>query len=76
MDNITSSSDVYPAASFVEATEPEGDSLEAIYLTRQVQLKTPANQLNVKLDAVRHSSANIDLMFKIIVMAGLFFVLF
>jgi len=66
MDNITSSSDVYPAASFVEATEPEGDSLEAIYLTRQVQLKTPANQLNVKLDAVRHSSANIDLMFKIL----------
>lgn len=66
MDNITSSSDVYPAASFVEATEPEGDSLEAIYLTRQVQLKTPANQLNVKLDAVRHSSANIDLMFKVL----------
>ncbi len=66
MDNITSSSDVYPTESFVEATEPEGDSLEAIYLTRQVQLKTPANQLNVKLDAVRHSSANIDLMFKVL----------
>ena len=28
MDNITSSSDVYPTESFVEATEPEGDSLE------------------------------------------------
>ena len=39
----------------------EGDSLEVIYLTRQVQLKTILiNQLNVKLDGfVRHSRIEI-----------------
>ena len=64
INNIQSSSDVYPTSLFVPATEPEGDSLEAIYLTRQVQMKSAANQINVKFDAVRPATSTIDVMFK------------
>jgi len=64
LNNVQSSSDVYPTALFVPATEPEGDSLEAIYLTRQVQMKSAANQINVKFDAVRPATSTIDVMFK------------
>jgi hypothetical protein len=64
LNNIQSSSDVYPTSLFVPATEPEGDSLEAIYLTRQVQMKSAANQINVKFDAVRPATSTIDVMFK------------
>ena len=64
LNNIQSSSDVYPTTLYVPATEPEGDSLEAIYLTRQVQMKSAANQINVKFDAVRPATSTIDVMFK------------
>ena len=66
LDNVDSSSDIYPTSEFVPATEPDSDSNEAIYLTRQVQLTASATQLNVLFDAVRPSSSDIQVMFKIL----------
>jgi hypothetical protein len=66
LDNVDTSSDVYPAAEFVSATEPDGDSNEAIYITRKAQLKTPATSIKVFLDAVKFDSATIEVMYKVL----------
>ena len=66
IDNINSSADVYPANTFVSATAPDGDSSEAIYITKRVQLSTPATAIRVYLDAVRNASASIELMYKVL----------
>ena len=66
LDNVDTSSDVYPSAEFVSATEPDGDSNEAIYVTRKAQLKTPATSLKVFLDAVKFDSASIEVMYKVL----------
>ena len=66
LDNVDTSSDVYPTEDFVSATEPDGDSNEAIYITRKAQLKTPATSLKVFLDAVKFDSATIEVMYKVL----------
>ncbi len=45
-------------------TEPDGDNHSAIYLTKKINLETPATSLRVLLDAVRQSDASIKLLFK------------
>ena len=66
IDNIDSSSGVYPTTDFVSATEPDGDSTETVYVTRRVTLKNPATALKVLHTAVRFSNAEIQLMYKIL----------
>lgn len=66
LDNVDTSSDVYPSAEYVMPTEPEGDSGEVVYITRKAQLKTPATSLKVFVDAVKFDSAEIQLMYKIL----------
>ena len=67
IDNIDSSSSVYPTTDFVSApTEPDGDSTETVYVTRKVTLKNPATALKVLHTAVRFANAEIQLMFKIL----------
>ena len=66
LDNIDTSSDVYPSDEFVSATEPDGDSNEAVYVTRKAQLKTPATSLKVFLDAVKFDTATIEVMYKVL----------
>ena len=66
IDNIDSSSGVYPTTDFVSATEPDGDSTEAVYVTRKVTLKNPATALKVLHTAVRFANAEIQLMYKIL----------
>ena len=64
VDNIDSASDVYPTSDFIDPTESEGDNTNAIYLTKQIVLNSPATQLNVKFDAVRLPNSEIQVMFK------------
>jgi hypothetical protein len=45
-------------------TEPEGDNHSAIYLTKKIELETPATSLRVILDARRFPEADIKLLFK------------
>ena len=47
-------------------TEPTGDNHSAIYLTKKINLETPATSLRVLLDAARTSDASIKILFKIL----------
>jgi hypothetical protein len=66
LDNVDSSSDVYPTEDFVQPTEPDGDNTEAIYVTKKVQLQTPATAIRTYLDAVKFDTAEIQVMYKIL----------
>ena len=66
INKIDSSSDVYPTSVYRAMTEPDGDNHSAIYLTKKINLETPATSLRVLLDAVRQSDASIKLLFKIL----------
>ena len=66
LDNIDSSSDIFPTTDFVAPTEPDGDSNEAIYCTKKVTLENPATAIRVLHSAVRFSGAEIQIMYKIL----------
>ena len=64
VDKIDSSADVYPTTIYKPMTEPEGDNHSAIYMTKKVNLETPATSLRVLLDISREASADVKVMFK------------
>ena len=66
LDNIDSSSDVYPTSEFFASTEPDGDNNSAIYLTKQIALENPATALKVLFAGHRPSTSDIKLMYKIL----------
>jgi hypothetical protein len=66
LNNIDSSSDVFPTTDYVAPTEPDGDSNETIYCTKRVTLQNPATSIKVFHSAVRFSGAEIQLMYKIL----------
>ena len=66
LDNIDSSSDVYPTTEFFASTEPDGDNNSAIYLTKQIALENPATALKVMFAGHRPSTSEIKVMFKIL----------
>jgi len=66
LNNIDSSSDVYPTSDYVPSTEPEGDQNAFIYITKRVALENPATALKIFFAANKHSSSDIKLLFKIL----------
>jgi len=66
INNVDSSSDVYPTTDFNASTEPEGDQNAFIYITKRVALENPATALKVFFAANKHSSSEIKLLFKIL----------
>ena len=66
LDNIDSSSDVYPTAEYVPSTEPEGDNNSAIYITKSVQLENPATALRVFFAGNKVDTSEIKVLFKIL----------
>jgi len=66
IDNIRSASDVYPASSYVSPTAPDGDSGEAVYITKRVQLENSATAIRVYFDSVRNASADLQVMYKVL----------
>ena len=64
LNEISTSSDVYPTTDFAPSTEPDGDNNAAIYMTRKVVLENPATALRVLFAANRHESADIKVLFK------------
>jgi len=66
INSIDSSSDVYPTSIYRAMTEPEGDNHSAVYLTKKINLETPATSLRVLLDIVRQSDTSVKLLFKIL----------
>ena len=47
INNVDSSSDVYPTTDFNASTEPDGDNNVAVYLTRGIALENPATSIRV-----------------------------
>ena len=66
IDNIDSSSDVFPTTDFFASTEPEGDNNAAIYLTKKVSLENPATALKIVFAAHRPATSEIKLLYKIL----------
>ena len=66
INNIDSSSDVYPTADYVDSTEPDGDQNAAIYITKKVALENPATSIRVNFAANKTASADIKVLFKIL----------
>jgi len=64
VDKIDSSADVYPTTIYKPMTEPEGDNHSAIYMTKKVNLETPATSLRILLDISRESASDVKVMFK------------
>ena len=61
---IDSSSDVFPTSIYRAMTEPEGDNHSAIYLTKKINLRTPATSIRILLDINREPSAEVKVLFK------------
>ena len=64
VDVVDSSSDVYPTTIYKSMTDPQGDNHSAIYLTKKVNIETPATSIRVILDADRQAAASIKVLFK------------
>ena len=66
INNIDSSSDVYPTTDYSASTEPDGDNNAAIYISKRVTLENPATALKIFFSAYRHSTAEIKVLYKIL----------
>ena len=66
LNEISSSSDVYPTTGYVGSERPEGDENAAIYLTKQVTLDTLATGLKVVFGAHRPASSDIKVMYRLL----------
>ena len=64
LNNIDSSSDVFPTTDFVASTEPDGDQNAAIYLTKAVTLEQSATAIRVVFSAHKQNTSEIKVMFK------------
>ena len=64
INNIDSSSDVFPTTDFNASTEPDGDQNVAIYLTKAIALENPATSIRVIFAAMKKNSADIKVLFK------------
>ena len=61
---IDSSSDVFPTSIYRAMTEPEGDNHSAIYMTKKINLETPATSIRLLMDINREPSAEVKVLFK------------
>ena len=66
LNNIDTSSDVYPTTDYVSSELTDGDQNSAIYITKQVTLENLATSLKVMFSAHRHATSEIKLMYKIL----------
>ena len=56
--------DVFPTSIYRAMTEPEGDNHAAIYITKKINLETPATSIRLIMDVNRDPSASIKVLFK------------
>jgi hypothetical protein len=64
INNVDSSSDVFPTTDFVASTEPDGDQNSAIYLTKAVTLEQSATAIRVVFSAHKQNTSEIKVLFK------------
>ena len=66
LNNIDSSSDVFPTADYNASTASEGDQNAFIYITKKVALENSATALKCIFSAHKPQSAEIKVLFKIL----------
>ena len=66
INNIDSSSDVPTGTSYIDSTQPDGDSNVMTYITRKVSLKTPAQGLRVTADFFRPPTTDVKVLYKVL----------
>ena len=66
INNIDSSSDVFPTTNYKDSTQPSGDQNAFIYITKKVALENPATAIKLIFSAHKQQSAEIKSMFKIL----------
>ena len=66
INNIDSSSDVYPTTDYNAMTEPDGDQNVAIYITKRVTLENPATSIKVFFAGHKRNTAEFKVLFKIL----------
>jgi len=66
INNIDSSSDVFPTTDYKDSTQPSGDQNAFIYITKKVALENPATAIKLIFSAHKQQSAEIKSMFKVL----------
>jgi hypothetical protein len=66
LNEINSSSDVPNGTTYVASTEPDGDNNKMVYVTKKVNLKTPATALRVTADIFNPPTTNVKFMYKVL----------
>ena len=66
INNIDSSSDVFPTTDYNAMTEPDGDQNVAIYITKRVTLENPATSIKVFFAGHKRNTAEFKVLFKIL----------
>ena len=70
LDDIDSSSDVFPTTNFFASTAPKGDSNSAVYLTKPVQLENTATAIKLFLDVHKPSTSEVKVLFRTLPVEG------
>ncbi|SVB98265.1 uncharacterized protein METZ01_LOCUS251119, partial [marine metagenome] len=63
---ITGEQSLGAGTTYIASTEPDGDNNTMVYVTRKVNLKTPASALRVVLDLFQPPTTDVKLMYKVL----------
>jgi hypothetical protein len=66
VDSIDSSSDVGALTEYVDSNQAKGDNNTGVYITDKITLELPATSLKVYFDGCIMSSAEVEVMYKIL----------
>jgi len=66
INEINSSNDVPLGTTYIASTEPDGDNNKMVYVTKKVNLKTPATALRVTADIFNPPTTNVKFMYKVL----------
>jgi hypothetical protein len=66
INNIDSSSDVFPTADYNPSTDPFGDDNVAIYITKKIALENPATSIKCFFAGHKKTTAEFKVLFKIL----------
>ena len=71
INNIDTSADVpgepgSPVTNYIPSTDPDGDNNAMVYITRKVNLKTPATSLRVVADVFKPETTGVEVLYKVL----------
>ena len=66
INNIDTSSDIFPTTDFNASTDPFGDDNVAVYITKKIALENPATSIRCFFAGHKKTTADIKVLFKIL----------